>query len=254
MLIDWFTVGAQLLNFFILVWLMKRFLYQPILTAIDAREKSIADKLAAADAISNQANAAKAEFAQKNQEFAQQRGALMQQATAAADTERQHLLDAARQDAIKLANKHQLALKKQQHALAQSISQQVQQEVFAITTQVLRDLASAELEAQIVAIFIQRLRSMNPSQVQTLKAALGKPTEPISVRSNYPLTAAAKQLITTELASLLNDNALNKSSALQFSTSTQVICGIELDIPGFKVGWSVAEYLTALQSTLASAT
>ena len=30
MLIDWFTVGAQVLNFIILVWLMKRFLYQPV--------------------------------------------------------------------------------------------------------------------------------------------------------------------------------------------------------------------------------
>jgi F-type H+-transporting ATPase subunit b len=39
MLIDWFTVGAQTLNFLILVWLMKRFLYKPILNAIDAREK-----------------------------------------------------------------------------------------------------------------------------------------------------------------------------------------------------------------------
>ena len=42
MLIDWFTVGAQALNFLILVWLMKRFLYKPILHAIDAREKRIA--------------------------------------------------------------------------------------------------------------------------------------------------------------------------------------------------------------------
>jgi F-type H+-transporting ATPase subunit b len=50
MLIDWFTVGAQALNFLILVWLMKRFLYQPILHAIDAREKRIAAKLADAAA------------------------------------------------------------------------------------------------------------------------------------------------------------------------------------------------------------
>ena len=42
MLIDWFTVAEQALNFLILVWLMKRFLYKPILNAIDAREKLIA--------------------------------------------------------------------------------------------------------------------------------------------------------------------------------------------------------------------
>ena len=42
MLIDWFTVVAQVVNFLILVWLLKRFLYKPILDAIDAREKRIA--------------------------------------------------------------------------------------------------------------------------------------------------------------------------------------------------------------------
>ena len=49
MLIDWFTVGAQLLNFGILVWLMKRFLYQPVLDAIAAREQKIAAELATLD-------------------------------------------------------------------------------------------------------------------------------------------------------------------------------------------------------------
>ena len=46
MLIDWFTVGAQAVNFLILVWLLKRFLYEPVLAAIDAREKKIAAELA----------------------------------------------------------------------------------------------------------------------------------------------------------------------------------------------------------------
>ena len=50
MLIDWFTVVAQALNFLILVWLLKRFLYKPMLDAIDAREKRIATQLADADA------------------------------------------------------------------------------------------------------------------------------------------------------------------------------------------------------------
>ncbi len=50
MLIDWFTVVAQALNFLILVWLLKRFLYKPILNALDAREKRIAAELADADA------------------------------------------------------------------------------------------------------------------------------------------------------------------------------------------------------------
>ena len=55
MLVDWFTVAAQVVNFVILVWLLKRFLYQPILHAIDAREQRIA--LSLADAAAKEAEA-----------------------------------------------------------------------------------------------------------------------------------------------------------------------------------------------------
>ena len=50
MLIDWFTIGAQALNFLILVGLLRRFLYRPILHAIAAREQLIAGELADAGA------------------------------------------------------------------------------------------------------------------------------------------------------------------------------------------------------------
>ena len=80
MLIDWFTVGAQALNFLILVWLMKRFLYKPILQAIDAREKRIALSLADADAKKAEAQKERDEFEKKNEEFDQQRAALLSKA------------------------------------------------------------------------------------------------------------------------------------------------------------------------------
>ena len=79
MLIDWFTVGAQVLNFLILVWLMKRFLYKPILSAIDEREKRIAAELADAAAKKAEAQKERDDFQHKNEEFEQQRAALLSQ-------------------------------------------------------------------------------------------------------------------------------------------------------------------------------
>ena len=87
MLIDWFTVGAQALNFLILVWLLKRFLYKPILNAIDAREKRIAAELADADAKKAEAQKERDEFQHKNEEFDQQRAALLSKATDEAKAE-----------------------------------------------------------------------------------------------------------------------------------------------------------------------
>ena len=93
MLIDWFTVAAQALNFLILVWLLKRFLYKPILNAIDAREKRIATELADADAKKAEARQERDEFNRKNKEFDKQRTALLTKAEDEATAERQRLLD-----------------------------------------------------------------------------------------------------------------------------------------------------------------
>ena len=96
MLIDWFTVGAQALNFLILVWLIKRYLYKPILDAIDAREKLIAARLADAEAKKTEAKKESDEFQHKNEEFDAQRAALLNKATGEANAERKRLLEEAR--------------------------------------------------------------------------------------------------------------------------------------------------------------
>ena len=111
MLIDWFTVGAQALNFIILVWLLKRFLYKPILNAVDAREKRIAAELADADAKKAEAQKERDEFQHKNEEFDQQRAALLSKATDEAKAERQRLLDEARKAADALSAKRQETLR-----------------------------------------------------------------------------------------------------------------------------------------------
>src|SRR5271170_7078449 len=92
MLIDWFTVGAQALNFLILVWLLKRFLYKPVLDAIDAREKRIQLELGAAAAKQTEAHAERDEFKSRNETFDEQRVALLAKVTAQSNTDRERLL------------------------------------------------------------------------------------------------------------------------------------------------------------------
>ena len=78
--IDWFTVVAQAINFLILVWLLKRFLYKPILHAIDEREKGIAAQLAEAEAKKAEAQKERDDFQHKNEAFDQERAALLKKA------------------------------------------------------------------------------------------------------------------------------------------------------------------------------
>src|SRR5271165_4877827 len=110
MLIDWFTVAAQAVNFLILVWLMKRFLYKPILHAIDEREKRIATELANAGKKKAEAQKESDDFKHKNEEFDKQRAALLSKATDDAKAERQRLLDEARKAADALSAKRREAV------------------------------------------------------------------------------------------------------------------------------------------------
>ena len=102
MLIDWFTVGAQVVNFLILVWLLKHFLYKPILDAIDAREKRIAAELADADKRKVESEKERTDFEDKNKVFDEQRGALLGKARDEAKAERERLIDQAKKDAESL--------------------------------------------------------------------------------------------------------------------------------------------------------
>src|SRR5664279_6224779 len=117
MLIDWFTVGAQVINFLILIWLMKRYLYQPILHAIDARETRIAAELSDADAKRAEAQKERDEFEQKNEAFDKQRAELLSKASDEASAKGRQLMDAARQAADALSAKRQNALKREQQGL-----------------------------------------------------------------------------------------------------------------------------------------
>ncbi len=130
--INWFTVAAQAINFLILVWLLKRFLYQPIHHAIDEREKGIAAQLAEAEAKKAESQKERDEFQHKNDAFDQERAALLKKATDEAKAELQRLLDEARKDADALRAKRQEALRNEQRNLGQEITHWTQKEVFAI--------------------------------------------------------------------------------------------------------------------------
>src|ERR1700685_4495908 len=124
MLIDWFTICAQALNFLILVWLMKRFLYKPILAAIDAREKLISAELADAAAKKAESKEVQDEFERKNAEFDKQRAALLGKATDEAKVERERLFEDARKAADALSAKRQESLKTDAANMNGAISRQ----------------------------------------------------------------------------------------------------------------------------------
>ena len=182
------------------------------------------------------------EFKHKNEEFDQQRAALLSKATDEAQAERQRLLDEARKAAAALSSKRQETLRNEEHNLHQAISRRTQQEVFAIARKALTDLATTSLEERLGEVFTRRLREMDAQAKAGLAEALKTASDPALVRSAFDLPAQQRAAI---------QNALNETFSaeihVRFETAPDLISGIELTTNGQKVAWSIADYLASLE-------
>ncbi len=243
--IDWFTVVAQAINFLILVWLLKRFLYKPILHAIDEREKGIASQLAEAEAKQAEAQKERDDFQHKNEAFDQARAALLKNAEDEAKAERQKLLDGARKDADALRAKRQEALRDEQRNLGQEITRWTQKEVFAVARKTLADLATTSLEERMVDVFVHRLSALTGAAKEELAAALKASTQPGRVRSAFDLPPAQRKAIESAVS-----ESFGPEAHVQFETVPELVSGIELSTGGQKVAWSVADYLATLEKSV----
>ena len=245
MLVDWFTVSAQVVNFLILVWLMKRFLYKPILHAIDAREQRIATELADADAKKAEAEKEREKFQKNNEEFNRQRNDLLSKAKEEAKAERERLFDQARQAADALRAKRQDALKREQQSLNDEIARRTRKEVFAIARKTLMDLAGTSLEERMSEAFTRRLRELNDEAKEGLAEVLKTSSDPVRLRSAFELPPEQRAAI---------QHALNETFSaeiqVRFETAPDVISGIELAANGRKVAWSIADYLASLEKSI----
>lgn len=240
MLIDWFTVCAQAINFLILVWLLRRYLYKPVLAAIDAREQKIAAKIKDAETQDTKAKAAGEELRKRNEAFDEDRDGLMRKAAEAGATERQRLFESARHDSELLRVRLAHALGAERAELGRQLSVRTQAEVFALTRKALSELAGASLEDRMVEVLIGRLQALPDAQ---RRALAGNPAvaQTVLVRSAGDSCPESRAKLEAAIREVLGSTVV-----CHFETAPELVCGLELSVTGQKLAWSVADFLSTL--------
>jgi F-type H+-transporting ATPase subunit b len=247
MLIDWFTVGAQALNFIILVWLLKRFLYKPVLSAIDAREQRIAHASADADRQTSELQKLRDEFRAERKAFDDQRGALLAKAGIDAKAQGERLLSGAREAADSLTSKQNAALLAEATELSDRLARLAAAESLEIARSVLKDLAEVDLEERISGVFARRLRGMDSKTREAFGMSLKRGGGLPIVASSFDLSDREKATIQTAV-----NETFSADIPLHFETSSRGIAGIELACGGQRLSWSVADYLNTLEEKVAA--
>lgn len=243
MLIDWFTVGAQLINFIVLVWLLKRFLYHPILDAIDAREAKVKARLDDASALQAEARTERATFERKHAELEHERAERLASARSEAEAERQRLIEAAREAALQLRTKSHEALERERQGLNDIIMRQARREMFSLAHKTLADLADTSLEERMVEVFTTRLRALDVQTSSDLEAALKASPETVVVLSAFELSTVQRAALRDALG-----EAATGALQLRYEVAPELVSGIELHVGGRKLAWTIRDHLKGLEA------
>lgn len=239
---DWLTVAAQIVNFLILVGLLKRFLYRPIVTTMQARQRYVDNQLEHARQLKCQGERLIATYREKLETLERNRQEFLEQARHEAETERQALLDKARLEVEAKRLEWQQALAHEQSALLRELKLLVAGQLVELGRRALSDLAGRTLEGCIVDRFVELLHNLSEKE----RIQLAQCGEAI-VATAFPLETGHKHQIHQALA------RLQPRIHVHYQERPELICGIVLESGERLWHWDLATYLDELEAQLKKA-
>ncbi|MGJ7459763.1 F0F1 ATP synthase subunit delta [Halomonas sp. MA07-2] len=239
MSIDWVTVLAQIANFLVLVWLLKRFLYKPILNGIDSREAEIAEQMGEAARIQQKAEAVEADFVAKKQQLLVDQAALADRVRQEAEQQRNALLAEAREKLEQERLDSQAHLARERERFTTELYKASAETLYQLAGRALHDLADERLEEHIARHVVSQLAPLS----EELAAAAGNAEEAVAT-THAPLTEGARRKVKVALEPLV------PGIPLRFTTDDSQSPGLVLRIGSIQLDWTVDSYTDELVGLL----
>jgi F-type H+-transporting ATPase subunit b len=241
MSIDWFTFTAQIINFLVLVLLLRRFLYGPIVRTMQAREASMASRLEEAEQIREQAEAKTLQFEEKLKELETHREKSFQQVRDEADEHRHQLRQESRREVEQKRDEWLEAIDREREELLHEFRHQIGRLAADVARQTLSELATEDLEARMLDKFVTQIQDVDDQQQAVIQSYLQENPGDISVRTTFELSDQQRQ----QLRQLIREN-FGQNLEISFDTAPELVCGVELDLGGYSFGWNVEQHVREL--------
>ena len=248
MLIDSFTVIAQIINFLILIYLLKRFLFNRIIKIMDEREKQITDQMQDAETAKEEAQKELEEQRRIREELQEKWNEMLAQAKKDAQKKREELVKDARSKIDEEQKNWREAISKQRTAFLRDLRHLSCEQVCQISRKVLADLAGEKLENQLIENFLIQLGKLSKEEKDDFIRFINKDERKIWVDSSFQLTREKESGIRKTLEEIIGDKV-----EINFKVSPKLICGIETRTEGKKISWNIENYLDGLEEQLKKA-
>ena len=236
MLIDWFTVAAQVVNFLILLALLKYFLFDRVTQVMEKRKRLIVDRFDEAEEKEEAAEDKRKEYDKMKRELEKSRESRMREAEEEAAKRREDLLEEARRESESMRQKWRESLESEKESFCREFGRNAIRQVCSTAQRALADLADANLENQAVAVFLARFAGLDDG---ALPESIDNPPR---IASGFDLSEDQRQKIIRTLSARRPDYP-----ELRFETDPDLIFGVELLAGGKKISWNGRQYLKDLR-------
>lgn len=242
----WVTFLAQILNLFILVWLLKRFLYRPIVDVIAKRQAYIEDKVKNAEAASLAAQKQQEALARQAKEWQADRQKRLDTVYREAEALKQDQTVQIRAEIARLRQKMQDDLNREALAKELEIRNIMIQNFMDLSRQVLTDFSGIGPMAQGIEMFKKKVKSLPKSTLNAIHSNLKK-EKVITIVTSEKLTPDEQRNLTAFLSEMFGD------IPLKFTIQNDLILGLEITIGETVLEWNLKSYLDLFENNLNTA-
>ena len=243
--INWSTVFFQIINFWIIVWILKKYLFKPVLSSMDKREKMIQAKLKEAEDAKKNAEKEKQNLLNKIASLEQSKASILAEAYKKADMEYAVLLKSfnAEMTGKRKAFEEQVILERE--FLRNSIKDLAGQTILKTLSDALQNLANTDIEKSVLENFILKLKSKNVEKLGELKKYYQK-NKSLGIYTSFDLDTKTKHLISSSIADVIDV----KNIKTEFEKHHDIICGIEIVCPPLLISYGVNTYISEFKKNL----
>ena len=240
------TFLAQILNLFLLVWILKRFLYQPVLAVIEKRRQEIVHNIQEADKKLASATKTQQTLEKLEQDFEQRRQKRLEELDQEIQQHRTHLMEELEADYKHKQEKLQADLDSNWATAQSTIQQMISTEFMALSQRVLSEWLHQTPVDKMMAVFDKKLYALSKMQKKQIQLVLNQ-QKVIQILTATPLTKSQQIM----MRNILEKNfILPPKLRIQYKQDVNAILGLELRIGDFELNWSLHTYLEEMNDRL----
>ena len=245
--IDPFTFVAQLVNFLIIVVVLKKTLFGRVLAAMDGRAERTRSAFERAERARKEADDLASAMVAERAAIESDRDTVLRDARAKAESERKALLLEARgRGEAELATWRE-GMAAERDEFLESLRRRGGAYLMTLARKALSDLGDEELEGGMARVLASRIEAFDEDRAADLRSALAESAAgdgPVLLRSAFPLSEASERLIAAALRARVGWSGRIVNETRQGSA------GIEIEAGGCRVSWGFEEYVDSLDDRL----